>query len=76
MVNKHTNLPQVWVVQAISLLVNQRLMDNLMIINLHTVKLATEFGRKYGKLPKFFYSSSACIYHNQTQNPNCAEDSP
>ena len=54
-------------------------MHNSMIINLHTAKLATEFGRKYSKLPKLFYSSSACIYpqHNQTdpQNPNCAEDS-
>ena len=53
------------------------LMHNSAVINLHMAKLSTDLG--YGKLPKVFYSSSACMYpeHNQLDpdNPNCAEDS-
>jgi nucleoside-diphosphate-sugar epimerase len=50
-------------------------MHNSAMINLNVAKVCSEFK----KLPKVFYSSSACMYpaHNQQDpdNPNCAENS-
>jgi len=50
-------------------------MHNSAMINLNVAKVCSE----YEKMPKVFYSSSACMYpeHNQMDpdNPNCAEDS-
>lgn len=50
-------------------------MHNSAMINLNIAKLCSE----YKKMPKVFYSSSACMYpeHNQMDpdNPNCIEDS-
>lgn len=51
------------------------IMHNSGIINLHVAKAIT----KYTKMPKLFYSSSACIYPERNQldpdNPCCTEDS-
>lgn len=50
-------------------------MHNSAMINLNVAKICSEFK----KLPKVFYSSSACMYpaHNQQDpnNPKCSEDS-
>jgi GDP-D-mannose 3',5'-epimerase len=50
-------------------------MHNSAMINLNVAKVCSEFK----KLPKVFYSSSACMYpaHNQQDpdNPNCSENS-
>lgn len=50
------------------------IMHNSSLINLHMIKLCQEL-----KVPKIFYSSSACMYpeHNQMDpnNPKCTEDS-
>jgi len=50
-------------------------MHNSAMINLNIAKVCSE----YKKMPKVFYSSSACMYpeHNQMDpdNPNCIEDS-
>jgi nucleoside-diphosphate-sugar epimerase len=50
-------------------------MHNSAIINLNVANSAVQ----YKKMPKIFYSSSACIYPEYNQldpnNPNCSEDS-
>jgi len=50
-------------------------MHNSALINLHVTQEAI----KYAKLPKVFYSSSACMYPEYNQldpdNPKCSEDS-
>lgn len=50
------------------------IMHNSSVINLHMIKLCNEM-----KIPKIFYSSSACMYPEYNQmdplNPKCSEDS-
>jgi nucleoside-diphosphate-sugar epimerase len=50
------------------------IMHNSALININVAKMCV-----YHKIPKLFYSSSACIYPERNQldpdNPNCAEDS-